>query len=114
METDFKIIQSLEIELTKEGTWKNKLRLSELLSDSFEEVGKTGKCYNKSDILNMIPSQEYQSIDLSNFKYVQLSVDTVLIKYISVGNSIRVKRSSIWVKSSGKWQILYHQGTTSN
>ena len=111
MRNDFKIIKKLEVELASKDTRRNKELLSELLAEDFEEIGKSGKIFSKSDVLASLPNQGYQEIQLSQFRFVKLVDNIVLVKYQSSVNCRKALRSSIWVKLGRNWKLLHHQGT---
>lgn len=111
MENDFKIIEKLELELSSSEVRKDEDRLSQLLADDFEEFGKSGNVFNKADTLSALTNEEYQEISFSDFRFIGLSDDTVLVKYKSRCNDVKALRSSVWVKNNGNWQMLHHQGT---
>jgi len=111
MEQIFSEIKDLEIELACSPSRQNKDRLSELLSDSFEEIGISGRKWDKETILSSLVDQPIRETLLENFKFVSLSNSTVLVKYESVVEGSRAHRCSIWVNSGSLWQMQYHQGT---
>lgn len=111
MNDDFKIIEKLELELASKDTRKSAEQLSELLANDFEEIGKSGHVYSKYDVLSSLPNHPHQEIQLSEFRFVELSDNVVLVKYQSSVNDRKALRSSIWVKQDSKWKLLYHQGT---
>jgi hypothetical protein len=54
---------------------------------------------------------------MKNFYVRQISSEVALVTYCAViENSLGIEidslRSSIWKSTNGKWQILFHQGTT--
>ena len=55
MERYFKEIEKLEVEIACTASRQNAHRLNELLSDSFEEVGASGRKWTKEEIINEIP-----------------------------------------------------------
>ena len=95
MRNDFKIIKKLEIELASKDTRRSKELLSELLAEDFEEIGKSGKIFSKSDVLASLPNQGYQEIQLSQFRFVKLVDNIVLVKYQSSVNCRKALRPSI-------------------
>lgn len=111
MDGDFEIIKGLELELASSEGRKNLERLAKLLSEDFEECGKSGKVFNKTDIINLLGNEEYQKIGFSNFRFTKISDAAVLVKYESDCRAVKAHRSSLWIKTNGDWQMLYHQGT---
>jgi len=111
MHQDFIQIEALENELIQESTKKDAQRLSELLADDFEEIGKSGKVYCREDYIASIPNSTHEKISLQGFRFKKLSETVVFVKYISCHESCKAFRSSIWVKSGDAWKLLHHQGT---
>ena len=108
---EFDTIRNLELELNDLATRKNKQRLEVLIADEFEEVGKSGKRFSKSDIINELVNEESVAFSAHDFSFVVLAKDCVLVKYLTTINQQSAYRCSIWKKSQNNWQIQYHQGT---
>lgn len=108
---DYNEIKSLELELVSPDTRKDTARLSELISDDFEELGSSGRVYRKQDILNALPKEDSVNYELSDFTFNELSTGCILVKYRSIVSGKHALRSSIWVNSNGHWQIIHHQST---
>lgn len=108
MSTDFEIIKNLELEIAGEEARSSSTRLAELIH---EEFGKSGKRFNKSNIVQELPVWDHQEIEVSRFECVRLSNESLLTKYQSLSNGIKANRSSIWVKENNRWQMIFHQGT---
>ena len=108
---DFTEIKQLEIELADPETRKDVDRLDLLISEDFEEFGSSGKSYKKKDILKILPNSDTVEYEMSDFRFKTLSEDSVLVKYKYASPKIGTFRSSIWIRVSGKWQLLHHQST---
>lgn len=110
------LIKNLETELLRPEVRKSKKRLDELLADDFYEIGESGKKYNKQDILNDLPKQAEVDFTIQNFNAVEISPGIILATYQIekeiAGNKTSSLRSSFWQNKNGKWQIIFHQGTT--
>lgn len=111
MDADFEIVEKLEYEISSKEIRSDSSRLSTLIHNDFEEFGKSGKRFSKSDIVNEVPTWDYHEIEIKHLECVRLSVKTVLVKYQSFSNGVRANRSSIWVKENSHWQMIFHQGT---
>lgn len=111
MNTEFEIIKNLELEISGEKTRADPSRLAELIHDDFEEFGKSGKRFNKSSIVADLPVWDHHRIEIRRFDCVRLSENSVLTKYQSLSNGVKTNRSSIWIKESDHWQMIFHQGT---
>jgi len=93
----------------------NAENLNQLFSDSFMEVGSSGKIFNKEQTLYALASESIPQTDLFEFSLLNLEGDTFLLRYkasrFAGGKTTLSYRSSIWQYKNGKWQILFHQGT---
>lgn len=91
--------------------------LGRLLADEFIEFGSSGRVYNKEQIIDGLQSESGRVITLSDFQVRSLAPDVVLATYRSTdrisseGHPKRALRSSIWRFDSGRWQMIFHQGT---
>ena len=114
-------LRQLEIELHQSETRANISRLAELLHPDFEEFGRSGKVYSRSDILaESWGDQELPDIQSGEFKATEIGEGIVLLTYVSAhrGESGELKRralrSSLWVLGDVGWQMRFHQGTPLN
>lgn len=111
MDQDFKIVEALEHGISSKEIRSNPIRLSELLHNEFEEFGKSGRKFSKADIVNEVPSWNHHEIEITDLTFTRLAASVLLLKYQAFANDVRTKRSSIWVKDNGHWQMIFHQGT---
>ena len=109
---------ALEVELHHPGVRCNRERLEQLLHPDFHEVGRSGRTYSREIVVNFLVSQESQAEVASEaFSVAEIGPGVALLTYRSAHieqNTTLVNhtlRSSIWLKSSGGWQLRYHQGT---
>jgi len=87
-------------------------RVRDLLHDDFIEFGSTGRVYNKRILLEMLRGEKPSTVVIRDFTVRQLSSDTALVTYRSVGQSGQeARRSSVWVRQDGQWRMAFHQGT---
>ncbi len=86
--------------------------LEELLHPDFIEFGSSGKVYNRKMMIEMMTQEVSAAVVIRDFEVRTLSPDTALVTYRSIGQSGQeARRSSIWVKDNGDWQVTFHQGT---
>ncbi|MCW8870379.1 MAG: nuclear transport factor 2 family protein [Proteobacteria bacterium] len=92
-------------------------KLKELLHDEFKEIGRSGKVYNKSDVLNQLADQKKSPEIISEeFHFKSLSDLIFLVTYrsyqqVNEKKSHWAMRSSVWIFEQDKWQMVFHQGT---
>lgn len=57
-----------------------------------------------------VHSQDFECVELAHVTKLLLYKSAVIDEYGEVNHL--AKRSSIWVKTSLRWQLKYHQGTS--
>ena len=111
-------LERLERELHEPPVRGSVERLSELLHADFQEFGRSGRHFSRSDILRELPQEDGSSRVWSGGYTLQYATsESALVLYKSAHieedgslNSFSV-RSSFWVKDGGRWKMLFHQGT---
>lgn len=106
-------LEILERELHNASVRKSS-RAAELLADDFVEFGRSGRNYNKAQILEALSSESADLITSTEYKLNLLSPTVALLTYKSQRNGnpeTCTLRSSIWRRSAANWQIVFHQGT---
>ncbi len=111
-------IIALELDLLKPEVRASKAALSQLIADDFIEFGASGIRYDQQHTLLRLSEEDTPQFKACDFELRELSQDVVQLLYkasISRGSEEMVLyslRSSIWKSTAGKWQMLFHQGTT--
>ncbi|WP_368047646.1 DUF4440 domain-containing protein [Pseudohongiella sp.] len=107
----------LERELHDPSVRKSAERLNQLLHDSFVEIGRSGKVYDKAGILSSLESEPTQMVWSQDYETHIISDRLVLLIYRSahIGSDDLLsrfsRRSSFWEKVGNTWKLRYHQGT---
>jgi len=92
-------IKELEEKLLFPEVRHSKKQLSKLLADEFYEIGKSGKVYNKIQVIEAISQEENEtSIILFDFEVKELTEGIVLALYKTKYLNEISLRSSIWKK----------------
>lgn len=93
-------------------------QLDALLHDDFVEFGRSGRRYEKADILDELPRDPAPAAMWSqDFEVAELAVGVTLLTYRSAsvdenGELCRFSlRSSVWQRTELGWQLRFHQGT---
>jgi hypothetical protein len=86
------------------------------LADDAIEVEESG-VYDKAGSVKGITEFDASKATLSDFKTVNLDSDAALVTYlvkipIKGMNPLGERHSTIWVNRGGKWQAIFHQGTS--
>jgi len=111
-------LQELEVELHHPGTRCSRARLDALLHPDFDEVGRSGRTYDRKTVLDFLASQgEHPRVESDGFRLVLLAPGVALLTYRSAHRDadgplhLHSHRSSIWMKDPIGWRLRFHQGT---
>ena len=111
-------LSRLEIELHRSETRRDVQRMCELLHEDFEEFGRSGRRYSRSEVLaEFSAGQTLPQIDARDFDVHRLGEGLALLTYRSahVGESGELSRhtlrSSLWTLTATGWRMRFHQGT---
>lgn len=111
-------LRALEVELHHPGTRCSRSRLEELLHPEFNEVGRSGRTYDRETVLGFLASQTtHAQVESEAFALALLAPQVALLTYRSAhrapggGLHLHSHRSSIWMNGPTGWRLRYHQGT---
>lgn len=108
----FHVLRTKEMELLDPEVRTDPVRVRDLLHDDYMEFGSTGRVYNKRMLLDMLKGERQAAVVIREFAVRQLSADTALVTYRTVGQSGQeARRSSVWIRMDGVWKMAFHQGT---
>ncbi len=109
-----------EITQLERSLWRSETRfdlrhMERIVAKDFREFGKSGRRYSRKDIITETAEDPQITAVLHNLTCDLVTDDVTLVTYICEldrgGKSEWSNRSSIWQKTSGKWQLHFHQGT---
>jgi hypothetical protein len=108
-------LRSLEEELLQPDTRSDPKLVASYLADDFREFGSSGRIFTKPEILPALAAESPRPLTLTDFACTELAPGVALVTYCSRATSDtgsrEALRSSVWVLRSGRWQVLFHQGT---
>lgn len=108
----FQTLKEKEMTMLDPRVRADRDQVSRLLHDDFLEFGSTGRVYNRKVLLDMLEDEEPSPVVIRDFAVRQLSDDTALVTYRTVGQGGQeARRSSVWVQDNGAWKMVFHQGT---
>lgn len=88
------------------------------LADDFYEIGASGRCFGKADVLERLPTETPPVITQQDFNCRVLADGLAQLTYRATiqrqGDDDAVAysiRSSIYRFDGEKWQMIFHQGT---
>lgn len=107
-------LPALEHTLWRTETRHDRALMDQTFAADFHEFGRSGRRYTRDDLL---PNGETHTIDatLHALTVTQISPDIALVTYLS---ELRrptgpewANRASLWDRTTGRWQLRFHQGT---
>jgi hypothetical protein len=115
MPPDLAQLPALEHSLWAEDTRFDRALMDRTFAPDFFEFGRSGRRYTRDEMLfGPLDTQEIDAT-LHNLALHPLAQDVVLVTYQSEAHYPEGtewgNRSSIWDRSSGAWQLRFHQGT---
>jgi hypothetical protein len=111
-------IRQLEQQLLQPEVRRSRHDLDGLLADEFTEFASDGVAYSKEEVVEALEPEVVYRRSLTDFPVAGLAENVVLATYRvtrqndTLKESIVSLRSSIWTRREGRWQLLFHQGTT--
>ena len=103
-------VVAFERALLEDATRSDPAAVAALLHPQWSEVGRSGRLWTREEILDEIgPLDSPVTLEVVGCRPV--GPDTLLLLWRSVSESGSTLRSSLWVRSSGHWRQLFHQGT---
>lgn len=109
---ELEIVFELETSLLSGEVRRSPALLEDLLDPEFCEIGASGRLWTRAEMLRQLPSMPPgASVEATEMEGTILGEDLVLVRYLSVKDGRRARRSSLWRRSAGSWRIVFHQGT---
>lgn len=111
-------LHELEERLLNPAVRHERAAVSALLADDFVEYGASGRVFTKAEILDLLAAESPQRIEMTEFVARLVAPDVALVTYRAArrsqsGQDAVSLRSSLWIHHGHRWQLLFHQGTTS-
>ncbi len=111
-------LRALEISLHQPEVRSDAGRLSELLHDSFVEIGRSGQIHTREKTLRDLPTKmPLGAIQSQDFAVAEISDGIALLTYKSAHVDAKGEfsrhtlRASLWQRTAQGWQMRFHQGT---
>jgi hypothetical protein len=112
---DHQRLQHLEESLWREATRFDPVYMDRVLAEDFWEIGRSGRVYNRDQILASPRGPIDAVLPLPDFQVRSLATDLVQVTYtskVTYGDMVEWgRRSSIWSRTAGSWVLRFHQGT---
>jgi ribonuclease HI len=99
----------LERSLLSDEVRADPASVAALLHPEWEEIGASGRRWSRDELLAEIAPLP-KPVELELLASHELGDDTLLLVWRSVGDETAL-RSSLWVRTGGRWRQRFHQGT---
>jgi len=107
------MIRAAELELMRSSTRSDSPRVQELLHENFVEIGRSGRRWTRDEIVSSLAEEgDHVPPDLSEWAFVELSRELVLVTYFVRAADVESRHASIWDIGGKPPQMRFHQGTT--
>ncbi|HEY5222080.1 MAG TPA: ribonuclease HI family protein [Microbacteriaceae bacterium] len=109
--TDAANVELLERRLLDPLTRADPAELATLLHPQFEEIGASGRRFDRETILQLL---ETNPVTDDTFEAVTTDViadGVILLTYRSASAEGERLRSSLWLRDGNRWRLRFHQGT---
>jgi len=109
-----------ELRALEESLWRAETRfdrdlVERVIAPDFLEFGRSGRVYRLADALALPPQPIPARIPLPDLEIRLLQPGVALVTYDSdvdyASGREHARRSSLWTRSDGHWQLRFHQGT---
>jgi len=110
-ETDEEVVARLERELLEPSIRSDASRLAELLHPSFEEIGRSGRLWGRDALVSELAVDDAPASGIEVLGVDRVAGDALLLTARTTDARGATLRSSLWVRSSGRWRLRFHQGT---
>jgi hypothetical protein len=107
-------LRDLEESLWREETRFDRAHMGAVLAPGFLEFGMSGRRHDRDAIIEAEVQPIRARLPLEDFTVMFVRPDVALVTYVSEDESDghrRSNRMSLWDRASGRWQLLFHQGT---
>lgn len=112
-------LRELEERLLQSEVRRSSDYVGTMLADEFIELGRSGRVFDKQQIIDNLQAEPQIRRSLVDFKTMPLAPGLVLATYRAVRHGgtgeppIYSLRSSIWKLIDDRWRMVFHQGTFS-
>ena len=111
--TELDDVVDLERALLSDRVRSDSSAVAALLHPAWSEVGASGRHWSREEMLSTVPAggAPLGDAELEVLSVEALAPDVVLLVWRSRTDERTALRSSVWVRSGGRWRQRFHQGT---
>jgi ribonuclease HI len=111
-DADVAVVVRLELELLDPAIRADPHAVRARLHPQFREVGASGRLWDAAAVAFALAAEGTDDpIDASDMESFRLASEVILLTYTTRRAGRVARRSSVWTRAVGEWQLRYHQGT---
>lgn len=114
-ESTLVMVMDLERELQSPETRADGRRVRDLIAPDFEEIGASGRVWDRDSILSMLDAESADpgssTIEVDDLRGRVIAPGVIRVSWTSAQGDRRARRTSIWCERDGGWRQVHHQGT---
>jgi ribonuclease HI len=107
--TDEEQVVELERALLSDAVRRDRAAVAALLHPDWSEIGASGRLWTREEMLAEVGSVGAVTLDVVSLE--RPAADTILLLWRAATDEGSSLRSSIWVRTGGRWLQRFHQGT---
>lgn len=107
--TDEEQVVAMERALLADDVRSDRATVAALLHPDWRKVGRSGRLWTRDAVLDAIGPIE--PVELEVVSADRLGPDTILLIWRATAAGRTTLRSSLWLRTSSRWQQRFHQGT---
>ncbi|MCL2516317.1 MAG: ribonuclease HI family protein [Microbacteriaceae bacterium] len=112
IESDEDAVVRLEKSLLTVEVRRDASRLAELLHPDFEEIGASGRLWDRETTIQALASEPESGAEVVGAPAAsRVASDALLVVFETTGPRGAARRSSLWVRTGSGWRLRFHQGT---
>ena len=110
-EPDATEVIALELALLRPDRRGDREFLEAVLHPDFTELGASGRHWHRQQLIEALLAEVgVDPPEVTELAVQPLAADAILLTY----RTPSARRSSVWLRTAGRWQLRFHQGTPVN
>ena len=107
--TDEEHVASLERSMLTDEVRTDRAAMAALLHPDWQEVGRSGRLWTREEVLDEIGP--IAPVDVEVLSADRIGPDAILLLWRTSTADRSTLRSTLWLRTGGRWQARFHQGT---
>lgn len=110
-ESDEDVVERLERELLEPSVRADASRVAALLHPDFAEIGRSGRLWGRDALVEALAEDGAPPRDLALVSAERIGADAMLLTMRTADARGSALRSSLWLRTDGRWRLRFQQAT---